>query len=157
MINETTPLSPGMIAAAGPDVESGDAEREHGRASSPRPTPRSRPNVILVVADDLDARTFEHLPSINDLIRKRGAWFSRFYVTTPICCPARASIFSGQYAHNHGVLRNNAQHGGFHTFYLEQRERSTLATWLQDVGYRTALVGKYLNGYPRLPRRLTDA
>ena len=56
-----------------------------------------------------------------------------------------------------GVLRNNGAQGGFHTFYLEGREQSTLATWLTShAGYRTGLVGKYLNGYPHLPRRLTD-
>lgn len=113
--------------------------------------------MILVVADDLDARSFEHLPAVTRLLRERGARFSRFYVTTPICCPARASIFSGQYAHNHGVRRNNGEQGGFHAFHLGERERSTVASWLREAGYHTALVGKYLNGYPRLPRRFADA
>ena len=116
-----------------------------------------KPNIILVVADDLDARSFAQMPYLNGLLHQQGVDFSRFYVTTPICCPSRASILRGQYAHNHGVLRNNGERGGFHTFHLEGREQSTLATWLQGAGYRTGLVGKYLNGYPRLPRRLTDA
>ena len=116
-----------------------------------------RPNIILVVADDLDARSFAEMPYLSGLLHKQGVNFSRFYVTTPLCCPSRACILRGQYAHNHGVLRNNGQGGGFHTFHLEGREQSTLATWLHDAGYRTGLVGKYLNGYPRLPRRLTSA
>lgn len=118
--------------------------------------PTEQPNVVLIVADDLDARSFGAMPYVSDLVRRQGMTFSRFYVTTPICGPSRASLLRGQYAHNHGMLRNNGDRGGFHTFHLEGREESTIATWLRDAGYRTGLVGKYLNGYPRLPRRLTD-
>ncbi len=118
--------------------------------------PTDRPNVILIVADDLDAASFDAMPFVSDLFRRQGATFANAYVTTPICGPSRASLLRGQYAHNHGMLRNNGDRGGFHTFHLEGREESTLATWLQAASYRTALVGKYLNGYPRLPRRITD-
>jgi arylsulfatase A-like enzyme len=115
-----------------------------------------RPNVVLIVADDLDADSLSAMPFVSDRLRRDGVTFSRCYATTPICGPARASLLRGQYAHNHGMLRNNGENGGFHTFHLLGREESTLATWLQKAGYRTALVGKYLNGYPRLPRRFSD-
>jgi arylsulfatase A-like enzyme len=71
-----------------------------------------------------------------------------FLINTPLCCPSRACILRGQYTHNHGVYSNTAPSGGFGRFYALQDETSTLATWLQQAGYRTALIGKYLNGYP---------
>ena len=75
--------------------------------------------------------------------------FANAFVTTPLCCPSRASILRGQYAHSHGVLSNGGDNGGFPAFYRLGDEESTVATWLQDAGYRTALVGKYLNRYPK--------
>ncbi len=62
----------------------------------------------------------------------------------PLCCPARATLLTGQQAHNHHVLGNEPPLGGYGRF----DESSTLPIWLQDAGYRTAMVGKYLNGYP---------
>src|SRR5262249_36056172 len=59
------------------------------------------------------------------------------------CCPSRASILSGQYAHSHGVLTNNGPNGGAKVFH----DASTLATWLRGAGYQTGLYGKYLNQY----------
>ena len=59
----------------------------------------------------------------------------------------RAVILRGQYPHNTGVLGNLLPNGGFLKFRRLRREESTVATWLQDVGYRTAFYGKYLNGY----------
>ncbi len=110
-----------------------------------------QPNIILILTDDLDARSLddhlEQLPNIAAL-QQAGTTFSNFVISTPLCCPSRASILRGQYAHNHGVLYNGGENGGFATFRRLGREESTVATWLQDAGYRTALLGKYLNGYP---------
>lgn len=78
------------------------------------------------------------------LIGDAGTTFSRAYATFPLCCPARASILTGQYAHNHGVLGNGDTGVGG---YAEFDGSSTLATWLDDAGYRTSFIGKYLNGY----------
>jgi len=109
----------------------------------------ARPNVVLVVTDDLDARTVGYLPSVVALLAEQGATFPNAFATTPICCPSRASILRGQYVHNHGVLTNTGPRGGFPTFRATGAEASTLATWLQGAGYRTGLFGKYLNGYPK--------
>jgi len=110
-----------------------------------------QPNIILILTDDLDARLLEdnlgQLPNIAAL-QQAGTTFSNFLISTPLCCPSRSSILRGQYAHNHGVLQNGGENGGFGTFRRLGREDSTVATWLQAAGYRTALLGKYLNGYP---------
>ncbi len=109
-----------------------------------------RPNLVLIVLDDLDARSLQRLPVVDQLLRQGGTSFDNFFVTTPLCCPSRASILRGQYVHNHGVQRNlgNQKAGGFPAFHNRDLERSTVATWLRGAGYRTALVGKYLNDYP---------
>src|SRR5215213_11236651 len=88
------------------------------------------------------------MPRIPRLLGDQGVTFSRAYVASPSCCPSRASIFRGQYPHNHGVLGNTYPNGGFQKFYQRGNETLTVATWLQEAGYRTALVGKYLNNYP---------
>jgi arylsulfatase A-like enzyme len=91
-----------------------------------------------------------HLPTLGNL-QQSGATFSQFVVTTPLCSPSRATLLRGQYAHNHGVLQNRGNkeiEGGFPSFYQKEREESTVATWLQAAGYRTAMLGKYLNDFP---------
>jgi N-acetylglucosamine-6-sulfatase len=108
----------------------------------------SRPNVVVILTDDMRADDLPMMPHVRDLLVKQGMTFANSYVTTPVCCPSRASILRGQYAHNHGVLGNAGPSGGFTTFHALGREDSTVATWLHDAGYKTALVGKYLNGYP---------
>jgi len=114
-------------------------------APSATPTP-ARPNFVLVVTDDLDVPTTDRMPRLQEFARQ-GLSFTRSYVAQPLCGPSRASILTGQYAHNHGVLHNDTPNGGFATF--RQSEGSTLATWLKGAGYRTSLVGKYINAYAR--------
>ena len=109
----------------------------------------TRPNVVLIVLDDLDARMVRKMPALQGLVDEQGVTFSNFFVTSPICGPSRASLLRGQYAHNHGMLSNTGTEGGFQTFHRLGREESTVATWLHAAGYHTALVGKYLNGFPK--------
>jgi arylsulfatase A-like enzyme len=107
-----------------------------------------RPNVVLILTDDqrYDTVGSEHgaagadvMPSVRAALAGEGIEFTRAFVTTPLCCPSRASILTGRYAHHTGVLDNES----IEAF----DESSTLATWLSDAGYRTGLYGKYLNGY----------
>jgi arylsulfatase A-like enzyme len=95
------------------------------------------------VLDDARADDLAMMPALQELLLAQGTSFANCFTTTPTCSPARASILRGQYPHNHGVLDNR----GFELFFALDREQSSLATWLQDAGYRTALIGKYLNGY----------
>jgi N-acetylglucosamine-6-sulfatase len=109
--------------------------------------PRRRPNIVFVLADDLDFRTTAMMPRLPALLGQHGRTFDRAYVTQALCAPSRASILTGQFPHNHRVLDNTGPDGGFGAF-RRGPEASTIATWLKAAGYRTALVGKYLNGYP---------
>jgi len=105
------------------------------------------PNVILILSDD---QTYDSLPSRpaampwlqSEIFRPDGhwLWFPQAYLSTPLCCPSRATILSGGYAHHTGVEGNGDG--------VNFDETDTLATRLDDAGYETALVGKYLNEYP---------
>jgi N-acetylglucosamine-6-sulfatase len=107
-----------------------------------------RPNIIFVLADDLDLASAQKMPKVNSLLVERGATFEEAFVSYPACCPSRAPMLTGLYAHNHGVRGNKRPVGGFEKFRDEGREEGTIAARLQENGYRTALFGKYLNHYP---------
>jgi arylsulfatase A-like enzyme len=122
-----------------------------GTPSSAPPVPTStpaasRPNIVLVLTDDLDVLSAERMPRLQQFAQA-GLSFTRFYAAEPLCAPSRASILTGQYAHNHGVRYNEPPNGGFPA--LQASEASTIATWLKGAGYRTSLVGKYTNAYAR--------
>jgi arylsulfatase A-like enzyme len=110
----------------------------------------SRPNILLILVDDLDAKlgTINYMAHLQELLAAQGLSLDDFMISTPVCCPSRASFLRGQYAQNHQVLTNSPPLGGFEKFYSLQEESSTLATWLQAAGYDTVLLGKYQNGYP---------
>jgi arylsulfatase A-like enzyme len=106
-------------------------------------TAATKPNVVMVVTDDqrLDEFDKRTMPATKKLIADQGTVFTDAIIPTPTCCPSRASMLTGQYGHNNGVLANAP---GYRA--LEDPE-NTLPVWLQDAGYRTAHLGKYLNGY----------
>jgi arylsulfatase A-like enzyme len=109
-----------------------------------------RPNVVLIVTDDMRYDDLEYMPEVQRLLVDRGVSFSRFYSQNPLCCPARTSILRGQYSHTTGVMTNGGDTGGFHAF----DDRQSLPVWLTG-DYTTGLVGKYLNGYGSAPRSRT--
>lgn len=86
-----------------------------------------------------------YMPKTNQLIGEQGATFTNYFITTPICCPSRASMLRGQYAHNTDILENTP---GFTRFFKLRQEEDALPVWLNNEGYQTALIGKYLNNYP---------
>jgi len=115
----------------------------------PGTVPRGgRPNVVLILADDLDRSIFER-STLDEAWKPEGTSFENALVTTSLCCPSRAGIQRGQYAHNTGLVRNmNDEPGGGARFFRESGlEDETLATLLQGGGYETWFGGKYLNGY----------
>jgi N-acetylglucosamine-6-sulfatase len=102
-----------------------------------------RPNIVLILTDDQRWDTLWAMPAVRNQLMARGVEFTNGHVVNPLCCPSRASILTGQYSHSTGVYSNGPPLGGFSVF----DDSSTLATWLHDDGYTTALIGKYLNGY----------
>lgn len=110
----------------------------------------ARPNILFITTDDQRADEMWMLDRVQRRIADQGTTFQRAYANFPLCCPARATFQTGQYAHNHGVLGNlsgTSPVGGYPAF----DSRSTIATWLQQAGYRTAFVGKFLNKYGTKP------
>lgn len=104
-----------------------------------------RPNIVVILTDDLDFKLMPYLPNTNSLIGEQGATLTNYFVTSAVCCPSRASMFCGQYPHNTDILDNFP---GFKAFYNKGEEANTFAVSLKDAGYKTALIGKYLNYYP---------
>jgi arylsulfatase A-like enzyme len=111
--------------------------------------PKGHPDIILINVDDMRQSDYLALPKTQRLLRDHGATYPNSFLTTPLCGPSRSSLLRGQYVHNHGVLRNGGANGGWQAFHDTGDDESTLATWLSQAepGYRTALVGKYLNGF----------
>src|SRR6185295_16069695 len=118
----------------------------HRTASATAPPP----NIVLILTDDQDLTlgSLDFMPRTRELIAGQGMTFSRHFVPLSLCCPSRASILTGLYPHNHKVYTNFPPDGGYERFDELGHEEKTLATALQAAGYHTALIGKYLNGYP---------
>jgi N-acetylglucosamine-6-sulfatase len=112
----------------------------------PQPPDSSQLNIVLILTDDQRIETLATMPLTKNLIRDQGVEFTNAFASTPLCCPSRASILTGLYAHNHGVLSNYTPMGGAPVF----QDQSTIATHLRSAGYRTALIGKYLNYYDQM-------
>lgn len=111
----------------------------------------TRPNVLVVVTDDQDCHSMgpvfcarmhptDPMPRTRAWLGDRGVSYPNFFAAIPSCCPDRASLMTGQYAHNHHVRR--LQEGG------NLDTSTTMQAALQGSGYRTLLAGKYLNYTP---------
>ena len=119
--------------------------------TAPAPITRTgtdhRPNIVVVLTDDQSLETLPHDPAVMPWLQSQiqdpaghWQWFPNAVFNTPLCCPSRATILTGQYSHHTGVVNNDTGH------LLD--ETNTLPVWLHDAGYTTGLVGKYLNLYP---------
>jgi N-acetylglucosamine-6-sulfatase len=112
------------------------------------PPPPRKPNIVFILTDDLswnliDARFAPHIVALE----KRGETFDHYFVTDSLCCPSRSTIFTGDFPHDTHVLSNTAPLGGYAKFERERLAKRTFAVALRAHGYRTSLLGKYLNGY----------
>lgn len=85
--------------------------------------------------------------NVQELLAKEGATFINAFTSSPICCPSRASLLSGRYAHNHATINNSVSGGCYGSFWKEVIEKTTLPVMLQKRGYETFFAGKYLNDY----------
>lgn len=103
-----------------------------------------RPDIFLVLTDDQRADTLWAMPHLKAWLQDAGVTFEHSIVTSPLCCPNRASLLSGQYVRRHGVLSNLAKFGGGASKF---NDTETLGVWLERAGYYTCYSGKYLNEY----------
>jgi N-acetylglucosamine-6-sulfatase len=117
--------------------------------SAPTPAvanPSGHPNIVFILTDDLAWNLVRFMPHVLQM-QKEGITFANYFVTDSLCCPSRSSIFTGRYPHDTGVFRNTGDDGGYLAFVKRGNQRATFATALSAAGYRTAMMGKYLNGY----------
>ena len=123
-------LSGHATAATVSEVDTGDS------------SPDKRMNVIFILTDDqrYDEMGFMN-PVLNtpnmDKMAEEGVFFKNAFVTTSLCSPSRASILTGQYMHNHGVVDNNSPVADGTVFFPQ---------YLQKAGYQTAFFGKWHMG-----------
>jgi N-acetylglucosamine-6-sulfatase len=124
------------LAAAGPPA---------GGAQAARPVIGGPPNIVLIQSDDQTYRQFTSkvMPNTKRLLARHGTTFRDYIATTAQCCPSRASLITGQYAHNDGVTSNGIGYGGL------VGKDNVLPVWLQQGGYLTFHVGKFMNGYEK--------
>ena len=106
----------------------------------------TRPNFVFVLTDDLSWNLVSHMPHVQAMERA-GITLSRYYVVDSLCCPSRSAIFTGEYPHDNGVFTNAGSDGGYFAFNQHGDQRKSFAMALHDAGYRTAMMGKYLNQY----------
>jgi N-acetylglucosamine-6-sulfatase len=132
-----------LLAAVGLGL--GSSRPVPGAPEGANAAPNGRPNIVLIQSDDQAAsqRTREVMPNTERLLVQRGTTFKSYIATTAQCCPSRASLITGEYAHNHGVTSNEVGYPG-----LEDKD-NVLPVWLRQAGYTTIHVGKFLNGYER--------
>jgi len=103
-------------------------------------------NVVVLFTDDQEPASLRVMKIVRKELKAKGTTMKRYYTNFPLCCPSRATMLTGQYAHNHGVLSNQFPSGGFGVFDAEHAGNS-VNDWLQDAGYTTGYIGKFLNQY----------
>ncbi|MGH2818077.1 MAG: sulfatase family protein, partial [Actinomycetota bacterium] len=101
----------------------------------------TRPNILIIVTDD-QRDGLSMMPETRRRFVRQGVLYSPAFVTTPLCCPSRASIMTGRYAHNHRVKSNS---GAGEPGAAALDHSTTIQRYLDDAGYHTGVIGKFLN------------
>lgn len=118
----------------------GNAQQQH----------KEKPNIIFILTDDYASNLVDFMPNLKAM-KEEGVTFSNYYVSNSLCCPSRSSIFTGMLPHNTGVRTNTKPDGGYDVYMKEGNSQESFYASLQNAGYKTAMMGKFLNGY--LPRK----
>ena len=108
----------------------------------------AKPNIIVVTDDDQRQDDLSIMAKVKAQLGDTGVTFDNSFASYSLCCPSRTTFLTGQYMHNHGITWNFWPQGGFFKFKHSTNYGgwgNTLPKWLQNAGYRTGLIGKYLN------------
>lgn len=147
-------LSLMLLTACGTSQSSIIMNKVHTPASTAEPntvvstsTPSGKPNIVVILTDDQPAGTMWALPKTQKLLSDKGMTLDNLFIPTSACCPSRASLLTGEYAHDTGVYSNEPVYGGWKNYRKNGNEKDSLPVWLHDEGYATGLFGKYMNGY----------
>lgn len=130
-----------LVAGSIPVGASDAALTSRGVRSGPLQGPAAAPNILVIITDD-QREGLEVMPATRRLFVEQGRSYPAAYVTTPLCCPARASVMTGKYVHNHGVLSNGVDD------WRDLDHATTMQRYLHETGYRTGHFGKLLNHWP---------
>ena len=114
-----------------------------GCGASAEPGQQTKPNVLVLLTDDQTIESMRVMAGVRAELGAPGTTFERSFVSNPLCCPSRATLYTGQYSHNHGVIGNRPPEGGYGR--LDKSE--WLPVWLQRAGYHTVHIGKFMNRY----------
>jgi arylsulfatase A-like enzyme len=117
-------------------------------AKAEEPKPARKPNIVVIVADDLGNadpgfQGGKEIPTPNlDALAKSGTRFTNGYVSCPVCSPTRAGLVTGRYQQRFGHEFNPGGGGVRQDFGLPLTEK-TVADALKPAGYTTGLIGKW--------------
>lgn len=125
---------PGLISTA---ADSARLRRNQGGAQ--------RPNFLQICADDMRFSDIKVMANVRRMVRDPGVMFTKNFVPFPLCAPSRVGLLTGLQPHNHGVLKNKGDDGGYAAY--RALEGNSLPVWLTNAGYHVGHVGKFINEY----------
>ena len=110
---------------------------------------KNRPNIVFIYTDDMRYDELKKIPRFRSLLVARGVTFENAFVTNSVCCPSRVTALTGRYSSNHGVTNNLGGDGagGYPAYKVRGLRKNNVAVWLRRANYKTALFGKFINGY----------
>jgi arylsulfatase A-like enzyme len=150
LVGAVGPRTRAAIAAActgGDPVTTTGSGASGGSGAPGTGSAATRPSIVVIMTDDQDdTGSMSVMAKTKQLLAEQGVTFVNSFVEFPLCCVSRASFLTGQSAHNHGVMGNWPSEDGGYAKFLPT-EDNTIPVWLENSGYATALIGKYLNGY----------
>lgn len=147
----TVRTSLAVLAAAGLSLSlalptGGGADLAHAAPVGSTTAAAELPNIVFVLLDDFSTELVQYMDGLQGMTNE-GVSFSNYITSAPLCCPSRATILTGKYPHNTGVLNNEWPQGGMTGFLESGLQDSTVGVYLDRAGYRTGFMGKFLNGY----------